>query len=90
VRQAGVVWWRSVSYLRVAEPSCEAVRYTFTEESSELVAKILSGLEKAGRGLEIRDVLFGATALQEGFAAGLIWIVLQISRLLKCGQSYTA
>ena len=39
-----------------------------TEEASELAAKILSGLEKAGRGIEIRDLFVGATALQEGFA----------------------
>ena len=36
---------------------------SFTEEASLLVAKILSGLEKAGRGIEIRDLLVGATAL---------------------------
>jgi len=27
---------------------------------------MLSGLEKAGRGIEIRDFFIGATALQEG------------------------
>jgi len=32
---------------------------------SELAAEILSGLEKAGRGIEIRDLLVGATALQD-------------------------
>ena len=41
---------------------------SFAEEASELAAKILSGLEKAGRGIEIRDLFVGATALQEGFA----------------------
>ncbi len=41
---------------------------SFTEEASELAAKILSGLEKAGRGIEIRDLLVGATALQETYA----------------------
>jgi len=41
---------------------------SFTKEASELAAKILSGLEKAGRGIEIRDLFVGATALQEGYA----------------------
>ncbi len=41
---------------------------TFTEEASEQAAKVLSGLEKSGRGIEIRDLFNGATAIQEGFA----------------------
>jgi len=41
---------------------------SFTEEASVLAAKILSGLGKAGRGIEIRDLIVGATALQEGYA----------------------
>jgi len=41
---------------------------SFAEEASELAAKILSGLEKAGRAIEIRDLFVGATALQEGYA----------------------
>ncbi|TMI66960.1 type II toxin-antitoxin system VapC family toxin [Candidatus Bathyarchaeota archaeon] len=32
------------------------------------MAKILSGLDRAGRGIEIRDLFVGATALQEGYA----------------------
>ena len=40
---------------------------SFTEEASELAAKMLSGLEKR-RGIEIRDLLVGTTALQEGNA----------------------
>jgi len=32
------------------------------------VAKILSGLDRAGRGIEIRDFLIGVTALQEAYA----------------------
>ena len=48
---------------------CSTLRIlSFTEEASLLVAKILSGLEKAGRGIEIRDLLVGATALQETYA----------------------
>jgi len=41
---------------------------SFTEEASQLAAEILSDLEKAGRGIEIRDLFIGATALQEGYA----------------------
>jgi len=41
---------------------------SFTQEMTELVAKILSGLEKAGRGIKIRDLPVGARALQEGYA----------------------
>jgi len=41
---------------------------SFTEEASELAAKILCGLEKAGRGIETRDLIVGATALEEGYA----------------------
>ena len=41
---------------------------SFTEEASLLVAKILSGLEKAGRGIEIRDLPVGGRVLQEGYA----------------------
>jgi len=41
---------------------------SFTEEASQLAAEILSGLEKSGRGIEIRDLFIGATALQEGYA----------------------
>ena len=40
----------------------------FSEEASLLAAKILSGLGRAGRGIEIRDLFVGATALQEGYA----------------------
>ena len=48
---------------------CSTLRIlSFTEEASLLVAKILSGLEKAGRGIEIRDLPVGGRVLQEGYA----------------------
>ena len=40
----------------------------YDEEASELGAKILSGLREAGGGIESRNLLAGATALQEGYA----------------------
>ena len=41
---------------------------SFTEEASQLAAEILSGLDRSGSGIEIRDLFIGATALQEGYA----------------------
>lgn len=41
---------------------------TVTESAAETGGKVLADLQKAGRDIEIRDILVGAVALEEGFA----------------------
>src|SRR6267143_3951053 len=40
----------------------------FTDKAVESAGKTLAGLEKGGRGMEIRDLFIGSIALEEGYA----------------------